>query len=32
VVRTGLPDWTARINDDPEVAEVTRRIWALLSR
>jgi flagellar hook assembly protein FlgD len=32
VIRTGLPDWTARIKTDPNVAEVTRRSWALLSR
>lgn len=32
VVRTGLPDWSARLGNDLNVDAVTRRAWALLSR
>lgn len=32
VVRTGLPQWSARLNADPNVVAVTRRAWTLLSR
>ncbi|MEI7626063.1 MAG: FlgD immunoglobulin-like domain containing protein [Actinomycetota bacterium] len=32
VMRTGLPDWSSRLADDFNVATVTRRAWALLSR
>jgi hypothetical protein len=32
VVRTGLPDWSARLGADYRVAEIMRRAWTLLSR
>jgi hypothetical protein len=32
VIRTGLPEWTARLGSDDNVNAVTRRAWALLSR
>jgi hypothetical protein len=32
VIRTGLPDWSARLGLDGNVDAVTRRAWALLSR
>jgi hypothetical protein len=32
VIRTGLPQWGARIGRDPNVAALTKRAWVLLSR
>jgi hypothetical protein len=32
VVRVGTPDWTASLQTDPQVANVTRNLWSLLSR
>lgn len=32
VIRLGTPQWSRAIASDPEVATVTRRTWALLSR
>ena len=32
VIRTGLPEWSARLGSDDNVNAVTRRAWALLSR
>jgi hypothetical protein len=32
VVRVGTPEWASRLATDPELSNVTRRIWALLSR
>lgn len=32
VVRTGAPAWTASLAGNPELTDVTRRIWSLLSR
>jgi flagellar hook assembly protein FlgD len=33
VIRTGLPEWSARLSaGDPNVVAVTRRAWTLLSR
>lgn len=32
VIRTGAPGWSRSLLSRPEVGEVTRRIWALLSR
>ena len=32
VIRTGLPEWRARLTDDPAVDAVTRRAWKLLSQ
>ena len=32
VIRLGTPQWSRRIGPDPEVATVTRKVWALLSR
>jgi len=32
VIRTGLPQWSARLRTDPVAAQVMRRIWAQLSR
>ena len=32
VIRTGLPEWSARLGRDDNVNAVTRRAWALLSR
>lgn len=32
VIRTGLPEWEARIARDLNVSALTRRAWALLSR
>jgi hypothetical protein len=32
VVRVGTPDWSASLQTDPQVANVTRNLWSLLSR
>jgi hypothetical protein len=32
VIRLGTPEWSASARKDPDVATVTRRTWALLSR
>jgi hypothetical protein len=32
VIRTGLPEWSRRLEGDLNVNLVTRRAWALLSR
>ena len=32
VIRTGLPEWSSRLTEDPNVDAVTRRAWTLLSR
>jgi hypothetical protein len=32
VVRAGTPEWNSALATDPEVANVTRNIWSLLSR
>jgi FlgD Ig-like domain len=32
VVRAGAPAWTASLAGNPELTDVTRRIWSLLSR
>jgi hypothetical protein len=32
VVRVGSPAWTASLAGNPELTDVTRRIWSLLSR
>ena len=32
VVRVGVPEWAASLDDGQEEAKVTKRIWALLSR
>ncbi|MFL5884070.1 MAG: N,N-dimethylformamidase beta subunit family domain-containing protein [Thermoleophilaceae bacterium] len=32
VIRVGTPAWTSSIDSDAQVARVTQRIWALLSR
>lgn len=32
VVRVGTPEWASKLASDVELSDVTRRIWALLSR
>jgi hypothetical protein len=32
VVRVGTPEWSSSLQTDPEVANVTRNLWSLLSR
>ena len=32
VIRTGLPEWGLRMRGNPNVRELTKRAWALLSR
>jgi hypothetical protein len=32
VVRVGTPQWSASLSSDPEVANVTKSLWSLLSR
>jgi hypothetical protein len=32
VMRAGTPEWSSKLRSDPDVAAVTRRTWALLSR
>jgi hypothetical protein len=30
VIRPGLPDFSAKVHDDPELAELLDRAWTLL--
>ena len=32
VVRVGSPEWASQLSTSPELTEITRRIWSLLSQ